>query len=76
MRYSQPMSLLIADIDQFASVNYDLGYQVGDEILRKIAVDARRRTSRPIACAAPTSSRATPARSSCCCCPRPRSPAR
>jgi diguanylate cyclase (GGDEF)-like protein len=37
-RYSQPMSLLIADIDQFASVNYDLGYQAGDEILRKIAV--------------------------------------
>lgn len=38
MRYSQPMSLLIADIDQFASVNYDLGYQAGDEILRKMAV--------------------------------------
>ena len=37
LRYSQPMSLLIADIDQFASVNYDLGYQAGDEILRKIA---------------------------------------
>src|SRR5262249_28334132 len=35
--YSQPMSLLIADIDQFASVNYDLGYQAGDEILRRIA---------------------------------------
>ena len=38
MRYSQPMSLLIADIDQFASVNYDLGYQAGDDILRKMAV--------------------------------------
>jgi len=37
LRYSQPMSLLIADIDQFASVNYDLGYQAGDEILRRIA---------------------------------------
>ncbi len=37
LRYSQPMSLLIADIDGFANVNYDLGYQVGDEILRKIA---------------------------------------
>lgn len=36
-RYSQPMSLLIADIDQFAAVNYDLGYQIGDEILRRIA---------------------------------------
>ncbi len=29
------MSILIADIDEFASVNYDLGYQVGDEILRQ-----------------------------------------
>ncbi|MBV8760802.1 MAG: EAL domain-containing protein [Deltaproteobacteria bacterium] len=38
MRYSQPMSLLIADIDQFASVNYDLGYQAGDDILRRMAV--------------------------------------
>jgi diguanylate cyclase (GGDEF)-like protein len=37
VRYSQPMSVLIADIDQFASVNYDLGYQAGDEILRKMA---------------------------------------
>src|SRR5437762_2289902 len=32
LRYGQPMSLLIADIDGFASVNYDLGYQIGDEI--------------------------------------------
>src|SRR5205085_11741614 len=38
LRYGQPMSILIADIDNFATVNYDLGYQVGDEILRKIAV--------------------------------------
>ena len=38
LRYSQPMSLLIADIDQFAGVNYDLGYQAGDEILRRVAV--------------------------------------
>ena len=37
LRYSQPMSLLIADIDSFASVNYDLGYQAGDDILRRIA---------------------------------------
>src|SRR5690348_13361037 len=36
VRYSQPMSLLIADIDQFATVNYDLGYQAGDDILRRI----------------------------------------
>jgi diguanylate cyclase (GGDEF)-like protein len=38
VRYSQPMSLLIADIDGFATVNYDLGYQIGDEILRRLAV--------------------------------------
>ena len=37
LRYSQPMSLLLGDIDGFAQVNYDLGYQVGDEILRRIA---------------------------------------
>jgi diguanylate cyclase (GGDEF)-like protein len=37
LRYGQPMSLLIADIDQFATINYDLGYQAGDEILRRIA---------------------------------------
>jgi diguanylate cyclase (GGDEF)-like protein len=36
-RYGQPMSLLIADIDGFAQVNHDLGYQVGDDILRRIA---------------------------------------
>jgi len=38
LRYGQPMSLLIADIDGFASVNYDLGYQAGDDILRRLAV--------------------------------------
>lgn len=38
LRYGQPMALLIADIDGFATVNYDLGYQVGDEILRRMAV--------------------------------------
>src|SRR6185295_8419392 len=38
LRYGQPMSLMIADIDGFASVNYDLGYQVGDDILRRIAL--------------------------------------
>jgi diguanylate cyclase (GGDEF)-like protein len=37
LRYGQPMSLLIADLDQFASVNYALGYQAGDEILRRVA---------------------------------------
>jgi len=37
LRYGQPMSILIADIDGFASVNYDLGYQIGDDILRRLA---------------------------------------
>jgi diguanylate cyclase (GGDEF)-like protein len=37
LRYGQPLALLIADVDGFASVNYDLGYQVGDTILRRIA---------------------------------------
>lgn len=37
LRYGQSMSLLIADIDGFATVNYDLGYQVGDDILRRIS---------------------------------------
>ena len=38
LRYGQPMSLMIADIDGFASVNYDLGYQIGDDILRRISL--------------------------------------
>jgi len=38
LRYGQPMSLLVCDIDGFASVNYDLGYQIGDDILRRLAV--------------------------------------
>ncbi|HWO23277.1 MAG TPA: EAL domain-containing protein [Kofleriaceae bacterium] len=37
LRWGQPMSILIGDIDGFASVNYDLGYQVGDDILRRVA---------------------------------------
>jgi diguanylate cyclase (GGDEF)-like protein len=57
LRYNQPMSLLIADIDGFATVNYDLGYQIGDEILRRIALvlqeaeppDARGRSSDVVA---------------------------
>jgi len=37
LRYGSPMSILIADIDGFATVNYDLGYQIGDDILRRLA---------------------------------------
>jgi diguanylate cyclase (GGDEF)-like protein len=36
-RYSQPLSLLLTDIDAFVTVNQDLGYQIGDEVLRKVA---------------------------------------
>lgn len=36
-RYSQPLSLLLTDIDSFVTVNQDLGYQIGDEVLRKVA---------------------------------------
>ncbi len=36
-RYGQPMSLVIIDIDQFSTVNYDLGYSAGDDVLRRIA---------------------------------------
>lgn len=41
LRYGQPLAILIVDIDGFASVNYDLGYQVGDEILHRIAAVLR-----------------------------------
>lgn len=36
-RYGQPMSLVVVDIDQFSTLNYELGYASGDDILRRIA---------------------------------------
>ncbi len=36
-RYGQPLTLLYGDIDHFAALNRDLGYQLGDEILRTVA---------------------------------------
>ncbi len=36
-RSQQAMSLVLVDIDGFSEVNYTLGYQTGDEILRRIA---------------------------------------
>jgi diguanylate cyclase (GGDEF)-like protein len=36
-RYSQPMALLIADVDGFGAINQEIGYQLGDEVLRRIA---------------------------------------
>ncbi|MGE3547750.1 MAG: GGDEF domain-containing protein, partial [Kofleriaceae bacterium] len=36
-RFAEPLSLLLADIDGFANINYEIGYQTGDDILRRIA---------------------------------------
>jgi diguanylate cyclase (GGDEF)-like protein len=36
-RYGQPLTLLYGDIDHFATLNRELGYQLGDEILRRVA---------------------------------------
>jgi diguanylate cyclase (GGDEF)-like protein len=35
-RYSQPLSVLLVDVDGFAALNQELGYQLGDEVLRKL----------------------------------------
>ncbi len=45
-RYGQPLSLIYGDIDQFTRHNRELGYQIGDEILRRIA-DLIRATDSP-----------------------------
>jgi diguanylate cyclase (GGDEF)-like protein len=37
LRYGQPLSLLYGDIDRFAEINKELGYQIGDEVLRRVA---------------------------------------
>ena len=36
VRHSQPLALLFADVDGFAAINHELGFQVGDEALRRI----------------------------------------
>jgi diguanylate cyclase (GGDEF)-like protein len=36
-RYGQSLSLLYGDIDNFGDLNRELGYQIGDEILRTVA---------------------------------------
>ncbi|RMH44423.1 MAG: EAL domain-containing protein [Deltaproteobacteria bacterium] len=36
-RYRSPVSVVLADIDRFRSINNDVGYQLGDEVLRRIA---------------------------------------
>ncbi len=37
-RYSQPLSMILVDVDGFGALNQELGYQLGDEVLRKLAV--------------------------------------
>src|SRR5690606_11216976 len=36
-RYGKPLALLYCDIDDFARINAELGYQIGDAILRRLA---------------------------------------
>ncbi|HEU5057472.1 MAG TPA: EAL domain-containing protein [Kofleriaceae bacterium] len=36
-RYNKPLSLLYCDIDDFARINAELGYQTGDAVLRRLA---------------------------------------
>jgi diguanylate cyclase (GGDEF)-like protein len=36
-RHNRPMSVLVADLDDFKGVNDNFGHQVGDDMLRKVA---------------------------------------
>jgi diguanylate cyclase (GGDEF)-like protein len=36
-RYRKPLSLVLADIDRFRALNNEIGFQLGDEVLRRIA---------------------------------------
>jgi len=40
-RYGRPLSLLIADVDQFKTVNDTYGHQVGDEVLANVGRSLR-----------------------------------
>jgi len=43
MRYGQPLTLLMIDIDGFKHVNDQFGHQVGDEVLREVVARLQRR---------------------------------
>ncbi len=36
-RHGQPLALIFGDLDHFAAINQELGYQIGDEVLRRVA---------------------------------------
>lgn len=38
-RYEQPLSLVLIDVDNFGVINSRLGYQIGDETLRRLATE-------------------------------------
>ncbi|MBT8492866.1 MAG: EAL domain-containing protein [Deltaproteobacteria bacterium] len=45
-RYEQPLSLVFCDVDNFGEINSRLGYQIGDETLRKLATSVFSSTAR------------------------------
>lgn len=44
IRYKRPLALLVIDVDHFKQVNDKLGHLVGDEVLRSIGAQLKRRT--------------------------------
>jgi diguanylate cyclase (GGDEF)-like protein len=45
-RYAHPIALLVVDVDSFAELNQQHGIEVGDEILREVALRIRLRVRR------------------------------
>ena len=45
-RYTHPFAILIVDVDSFAGLNQEHGVEVGDEILREVALRIRLRVRR------------------------------
>lgn len=46
-RYSQPLSVLMLDVDEFKSYNDTFGHQAGDGVLRQVAEILRREARQP-----------------------------